>query len=105
MPITEEKLNELVTRIVDTVKPIRILLFGSVARREASDNSDIDVLVVVADGSHRRKIAQQIYRNLIGFGIAVDVVVATPADLQRYGNSPGLVYREVLRDGRELYAA
>ena len=105
MPVTEEKLNELVTRIVDTVNPIRILLFGSVARREASDNSDIDVLVLVADGSHRRKIAQQIYRNLIGFGIAVDVIVATPADLQRYGSSAGLVYREVLRDGRELYAA
>ncbi len=105
MLVTDEKLKELITRIVDTSHPLRIILFGSVARGETTRDSDIDVLVVVPEGIHRRKTAQQIYRNLIGFGIAVDVVVATPYDLERYGNSPGLVYREALRDGRELYAA
>lgn len=105
MLLTEEKLNELITRIVETAHPLRIVLFGSAARGEATSESDIDVFVLVPDGTHRRKTAQQIYRNLVGFGIAVDVVVATPSDLERYGNSPGLIYRDVLRDGRELYAA
>jgi len=32
-------------------------------------------------------------------------VVARPSDLEKYGQSAGLVYREALRDGRDLYVA
>jgi hypothetical protein len=42
---------------------------------------------------------------MLGFHIAVDVIVATPEILEAYKDSPGLVYREALRDGKELYAA
>lgn len=105
MHITDEQIKELIRRIVETTFTLRIILFGSAARGEMSAASDIDVLVVVPDGSHRRKTAQQIYLNLIGFGMPVDVVVATPSDLEKYGNSSGLIYREITREGRELYAA
>jgi hypothetical protein len=54
---------------------------------------------------NKRKPAQQIYRNLSGFGLPVDIVVATPSDLDLYQDSPGLVYRESLREGKELYVA
>jgi predicted nucleotidyltransferase len=103
--ISDERMSELVSRIVEAVKPIRIILFGSTARGEAGRFSDLDVLVVVNEDTHRRKAAQLIYRRLLGFGIPVDVVVATQSDLEQYGDSPGLVYREAIREGRELYAA
>jgi predicted nucleotidyltransferase len=96
---------ELVSRILRAVQPVQIILFGSVARGESRPCSDIDVLVIVKDGVHRRKSAQLIYRQLIGFGIPVDVVVATVSDVEHYRDSPGLVYREAIREGRELYAA
>jgi hypothetical protein len=35
----------------------------------------------------------------------VEIVVATPEDLERYGRSVGLIYRSALEEGRELYAA
>jgi predicted nucleotidyltransferase len=105
MQLTSELTQDLVRRIVEAAQPERIILFGSEARGQASLHSDIDVLVVVRDGSHRRKTAQQIYRNLLGFHLPVDVVVATPTDLERYRDSPALVYRDALRDGKELYAA
>lgn len=105
MFVSDEKLDELIARILEVVHPLRIVLFGSTARGEATKDSDIDVLVVVSNGVHKRKTAQEIYRNLVGFGIAVDVVMATPTDLEHYAHSPGLVYRDALRDGRELYAA
>jgi hypothetical protein len=41
---------------------------------------------------------------MYGVPAAVDIVVATPSTLERYGNSLGLIYREALRDGREIYA-
>jgi predicted nucleotidyltransferase len=83
----------------------RIILFGSAARGQTGRGSDIDVLVVAPEGSHRRKTAQAIYRALLGFGLPVDVVVATPSDVENYRESPGLIYRGALREGRELYAA
>ncbi len=105
MPLSDQQLSELIERIVETAHPLRIILFGSAARGEMRMGSDVDVLVVVPDGIHRRKAAQQISVNLVGFGLPVDVVVATPSDLERYGDSPGLIYREIVREGRELYAA
>jgi len=105
MQPSQEQLDDLIERVIAAVHPLRILLFGSTARGEAGRFSDIDLLIIVPDGSHRRKTAQLVYRHLLGFMIPVDVVVATPADLEKYKNSPGLIYRTALREGRELYAA
>jgi predicted nucleotidyltransferase len=98
-------LDELVRRIREVVEPVRIILFGSAARGETGPDSDLDVLVVVPEGHRRRDIAGDIYMNLIGFGHAVDVVVATEEDLRRYGDNFSLVYYPALREGRDIYAA
>lgn len=103
--LSDEQISDLIKRIVEAVDPIRVILFGSMARGEAGRYSDVDVLVVVKDGVHRRKTAQSIYRHLLGFGIPVDIVVATLSDMELYKDSPGLIYREAIKDGVELYAA
>ena len=103
--VSDEQITDIVRRIVEAVEPLRIILFGSTARGEEGPFSDVDVLVVVNEGMHRRKSAQLIYRRLQGVGIAVDVVVATPSDLEQYRDSPGLIYRQAIREGKELYAA
>ena len=100
-----EILDELVRRIVAVADPLRILLFGSAARGEMRLDSDLDVLVVVPDDIHRRHTTQAIYRRLIGFPLAVDVVVATEDDLRRYRDNFSLVYYPAIREGREIYAA
>ena len=100
-----KQVDELVRRIVEAVHPLRIILFGSAARGMMAAHSDLDVLVVMPEGTHRRHTAQDIYEQLFGFELPVDVVVATPSDLERHKNSIGLVYRDALRDGIELYAA
>ena len=103
--VTPEILDDLVKRIVQAVHPRRIILFGSGARGEMGPHSDLDVLVVMPDGVHRRQTAQTIYRSLMGFGIAKDVVVATEGDLREYGDNPSLILFPALREGREVYRA
>ena len=103
--VSQSALDEMVRRIVMAVKPQRIVLFGSAARGQWGPNSDLDVLIVMRNGAHRRKTAQHIYRNLIGFPIATDVVVATQNDLARRSEDPSLVYHEALQEGRDLYHA
>jgi hypothetical protein len=38
-------------------------------------------------------------------GQAVDVIVVTPEDIERYRDSLGLVIRPALEEGRTIYAA
>lgn len=97
-------IQELVRRLVEVAHPVRILLFGSAARGEMRPDSDLDVLVVVPDGVYRRQTTQRIYRRLIGFPVATDVVVATESDLQQYQDNFSLVYYPAVREGKEIYA-
>jgi predicted nucleotidyltransferase len=98
-------LERLVDRIVETVHPLRIVLFGSAARGECAAGSDVDVLVVMPDGTRRLKTAQDLHMRMFGLPFAVDIVVATPSDLERHRHNVGLIYRTILREGREIYAA
>src|SRR5260370_270054 len=48
--------RELLDPVVEYFKPQRVILFGSRARGEATRNSDIDLLVVVDDGTPSEKL-------------------------------------------------
>ena len=98
-------LDEIVRRVVDVAHPDRIILFGSAARGEMGPDSDVDILVVKAHVEHRRRLAQAIHRAMAGVEAAVDVIVATPRDLERYRHKVGSVIGPALREGREVYAA
>lgn len=103
-PLPDPAFEEVIRRIAEVAQPERIILFGSAARGEARPDSDLDLLVV-KDTPHRRKLAQEIYKNLIGLRQAVDVVVVTPEDIVRYADSPALVIRTVLQEGKVIYAS
>jgi uncharacterized protein len=102
--LAEAILQEIVRRVVEVAEPEQIILFGSAARGEMGPDSDVDLLVVKST-SYRRKLAQTIYRNLLGLTQPVDVVVVTPGDLERYAHSPALVLESALREGRIVYAS
>jgi len=95
-------LDEVVRRVVEVAQPEAIILFGSAARGTMGPDSDLDLLVIKA-GAHRRQLAQAIYRRMLGLGQAVDVVVMTPEDVQRYRHCTGMVVEPALREGRTIY--
>lgn len=95
--------KEAVRRIVETVQPQQVILFGSVARGDSTPDSDIDLLVV-KQCQQRREVAGRIYRALIGVGRAVDVVVVTPEDVERYRHSRSMVVAPAVQEGTVVYA-
>ena len=101
----ENVLNETLNRILAVVQAKKIILFGSAARGEMHGNNDIDLLVVVPSGMHRRRTAQMIYRNLIGVGFAADIVVVTEDDVEQFKDDIGLIIQTALEKGKVLYAA
>jgi len=105
MQPTSEQLNELVQRIVMSVNPLRVVLFGSAARGNMGEDSDIDVMVVMPNGTHRRHTAELLHHQFFGIPYGIDVVVATPSDLEKYRHSIGMIYSTILEEGLDLYAA
>jgi predicted nucleotidyltransferase len=103
--VTAEVVEELVRRIVELVHPRRIILFGSAARGQMGLYSDLDLLVVMPDGVHRRRTAQTLYRHLPAIGIGKDIIVVTESDLRDYGANASLVLYPALREGKEVYVA
>ena len=70
MKVNQQRLQEISRRIIDTVNPRRVIIFGSAATNNMSANSDLDLLVIMPDGIHRRQTAQNLYRVLAGTGLA-----------------------------------
>src|SRR5437016_1318663 len=102
--IDQDTMNEIIRRIVEVAKPERIVLFGSAARGEAREESDIDLLVVKKDVPHRRQLAQEIYVHLIGIPVPVDVIVVRPEDVEELKDAIGTIIPAALREGIEIYA-
>jgi predicted nucleotidyltransferase len=103
--LPEEILQEIVRRVVEVAKPEKIILFGSAARGKMGPNSDVDLLVVKRGKYNRSRLAGDIYINLHGVGHAVDVIVVTPEDVERYRDTHCLIIKPALQEGREVYHA
>ena len=101
--VSEEALEEIIRRVVEVAQPERIILFGSAARGEMGPNSDVDLLVVKRGKFDQRRLTGDIYVSLHGVGQAVDVVVVTPEQVERYRKTHWLVIAPALREGREVY--
>jgi uncharacterized protein len=98
-------LADIIRRVVEVAHPEKIILFGSAARGAMGRNSDVDLLVVKKGKFHRRQLAARIYRRLDGVEAAVDIVVVTPEDVERYRDTPFLVIYPALREGKVVYGA
>ena len=96
-------LADIVRRVVAVAKPDRVVLFGSAARGTMGPNSDVDLLVIKSGRFHRGQLTEAIYRGLRGAGVAVDVVVATAEEIQRYRDDPYLIVASALREGKVVY--
>ncbi len=96
-------LDVLVETVTAVAKPEKIILFGSRARDDYHADSDYDLLVVKGQ-VHRRELAKKIYRQLIGFGWPVDIIVVHPEDIEKYADAPYTVIGSAVEEGKLLYA-
>jgi predicted nucleotidyltransferase len=96
-------LPEMTDRVVERFDPERVVLFGSQARGDATPDSDVDILVVMSDGSDVRRTTTQIYEELSDLPVAKDVVVATCLDVATFGRLVGTILKPALEEGISIY--
>ena len=95
-------LAEIVRRIVETADPEKVILFGSTARGDAGPHSDMDFLIIKST-SDKWGLSTSIHRALRGIDESIDLVVASPEDVERYKNSHALVIKPAMKDGIVVY--
>jgi predicted nucleotidyltransferase len=98
-----EWIAEMVDRLVRGFDPLTIVLFGSRARGAERRDSDVDLLVVLAEVSDRRVEVAEMLHALADVPVPKDVVVTTPEEIARRGDLVGTVLRPALREGKVLY--
>ncbi len=103
--LNQSLVDDIVQRIVAVAKPERIILFGSHARGEAAEDSDIDLLVVMREVTSRRDEVMRIRDVLVALGISVDVLVTSEADYEKWSEAPSTTLYWAKREGEVLYEA
>ncbi len=104
--VDDPALAEAVRRLVAAYQPECIYLFGSVARGDADQHSDYDLLVVVPDDAPpERRRSRLAYEALRGTGTAVDVLVCTRSYFDDRRSLKASLPGTVLREGRLMHAA
>ena len=96
-------LSEVVDRIVHNFHPEKIILFGSWARGDAREDSDLDLLIVLPKVDHKRKAAIEVLRVLNGLPISKDVIITTPDEIKKRGKTVGYILRPALEEGKVIY--
>jgi predicted nucleotidyltransferase len=99
----EAVLAEIVRRLVETVNPDRIVLFGSRARGDSRLDSDLDLLIVKDSVEPRHRRAIPAYRALRGLGVPKDIVWYTPEELAEWAGVVNHLAWRALNEGRVLY--
>lgn len=105
-PGKDEKLAEIVDRLVRAYSPERVYLFGSTARGDAGPDSDYDLLLIVPDDAPPDQLRSQLaYKALWGTGTAADVLVQTRSYFESRKHIRSSLPATVLREGILLYEA
>lgn len=96
-------IEQIARAIAERFRPRRIVLFGSRARGDHHPDSDIDLFVEMESALRPPERASAISA---AFGLhpwAMDVIVYTPQEVDRFRNVIGTLLYTIEREGRLLY--
>ncbi len=97
------RIEQIARRLVERVRPIKIVLFGSYASDAATADSDVDLLVILESDLRRDRRQEAISRALRPRHLPVDILAYTPAEVQACVDKPGSSVRHILETGKVLY--
>jgi hypothetical protein len=103
--IEKKTIKEVVHRLVDVYHPEEIYLFGSYAWGHPTDESDLDLLVVVPNSkqkSYERPVVGHL--ALFGLNISKDLIVSTHEEFTQSSNDKSSFYFKIKQDGKRIYA-
>ena len=102
--VSRRTIDEISRKIVERFRPEKIILFGSYARGEATEDSDVDLLVVSRSPGPRGKRSAPMIRMLAEeYDLPIDIVVRSPEGLEEWKDVRYSLAHVALTEGITLY--
>ena len=101
--LDEQTLQQAVDRIVAEAQPSRVIVFGSYGRGDASEDSDLDLIVIAPTVENKYAEMIRLHRVVGRVGTSVDLLVYSEREYQRRSQVPGTVLYWARKEGRALY--
>ncbi len=99
----ESKIPEIKEKIVREINPEKIILFGSYAWGNPTENSDVDLFVVQKSNESRRDRQVALRKKFFGSGVPMDIIIYTPEELEKRLSIRDVFIRKIIRDGKLIY--
>lgn len=101
--ISAEHIRAIVDTIVTAYQPDKIMLFGSYATGQATEDSDVDLLIVKETNLPRHQRGREVRRYLYGSKFPMDIIVATPHELEQSRSNPYSLLYQALHSSKTVY--
>ena len=101
--ITDTDIKKMADIIVERFQPEKIILFGSYARGQATEDSDVDLLVIKETEKSFYNRSTGMRLALLGFRCGIDILVHTAEEFEEGREEFWNVLSYAARDGKVLY--
>jgi predicted nucleotidyltransferase len=102
-PVTEQALSDIVQRIVNKLHPEKIILFGSYGYGSPTEDSDVDLLVIMETSSRPADRYLAVSRLLRPRPFPLDILVKTPDEISQALDKGDFFIRKLVSKGQTLY--
>jgi predicted nucleotidyltransferase len=99
----EKEIQDITQQIIEKYKPDKIILFGSAARSELREDSDLDFVIIKGEtpyyGADRiRQLSKMINRN-----VPVDFLIYRPEEFDKRLRMGDPFLKLITKEGKVLY--
>lgn len=101
--IDKAKINEIISKIALHFDPDKIILFGSYASGNATNDSDLDLLIIQETELPRHKRSFDIQKSLKGSMIPMDILVYTIKEFEEERNQKNSFLHSLIQNSEILY--
>ncbi len=103
--ITEKQIRSVAKQIGRAINARKVILFGSHADGTATEDSDVDLLIIADSELPRYKRSRNLYAMFDPYPFPMDLLVYTPEEIERGLSFDVSFVSSVIKQGKELYVS
>lgn len=101
--VNEDNIRHVARSMAIATHAERVILFGSYARGDATEESDVDLMIIAESDLPRFKRSRDLYKLLRPHPFAMDIVVFTPEEFEKGKKTDVSFVSTVLKEGKTVY--
>jgi len=101
--VDRKDISKFAREVAREFAPERIVLFGSYATGKATEDSDVDILVIMPHAQRNIEKSLDITRK-VDRSFPLDLIVRTPQETRRRLKQRDMFLTSILNEGKTLYA-